>query len=202
MIAIACATTDERAFRAAGATTVETLDEGSSLLLRRHGHETLADPCNEMLDVVGQRADLEAFVLVHQDTVVDFEAHVMARVRGLMAGNGDVAIVGAVAGGPPRELPAVDATLLALSPWAVHNLRFDPAVGGSADATAHDLSRQACVAGRRVLGAPLGLTRLSAPRADRAQRRRELDALTRLSRKWHLEPAGEKAGVAGGDVGS
>lgn len=185
MIAIGCATTDERAFRAAGARTIGVLDEGSSLLLRRHRYDSIDVAYNDMLAVAAQREDMEAVVLVHQDALTQGGRGAMARIRALLATSPDVAVVGAVDDGSPRELQAVTGTLVVLSPWAVRNLRFDPTVGGSADASAEDISLQARAAGRRVVAAPLGISRASRP-AEPAERRRELGAAVALRRKWEL----------------
>ncbi len=186
MFAIGCATTDERAFRAGGAQTMQILDEGSSLLLRRHRYDSIDRPYNEMLASAATRDDLEAMVLVHQDAVVDGDGHVLARVRRLLAASPDVAVLGSAEQDRPREVEAVGGTLLVLSAWAVRNLRFDPQLGGSIDASAHDISLQARASGRRVVGAPLGLSRAWRPAAP-AEQRSDLSALASLRRKWDLQ---------------
>jgi hypothetical protein len=182
MIAIGCATTDERAFRAAGALTVEALDEGSSLLLRRHRYESVAVAYNEMLAAARDRDDLEAVVLVHQDAVVEDGRDVLADVREILAASEEVAVVWALDGGRPGEVPPVSGTLLALSPWAARNLRFDPAAAASPDTSALDVALQARAAGRRAVGAPLEVSRAWSPAAP-AARRRELHAMVELRRR-------------------
>lgn len=183
MIAVACATNDERAFRAAAAPTMERIAEGSSLLLRRHHCDAVDEPYNEMLSIAGERDDLEAIVLVHQNALTDPASDVLARVRALLATSPEVAVVGSVRDGGPREIAMANGTLLALSAWAARNLRFDPAMGGSPDAGAQDLSLQARAAGKRVLGARLGAECAWVPE-DPGSRRRQLDALVALRRKW------------------
>ena len=157
MIAIGCVTTDERAFRAHGAVTISTLDEGSSLLLRQHDSERFDGPYNEMLGTAAAREQLEAVVLVHQNAVVVDDDRIAARIRRLLAASSEIAVLGSVAGGAPRETAAVDGTLLVLSPWAVRTLRFDAVAGYSVDACARDISLQARASGQRVVAAPLGV---------------------------------------------
>jgi hypothetical protein len=188
MIAIGCATDDERAFRAGAARTIEAIDDGSSLLLRRHRYESIDVPYNEMLAVAAARDDLEAVVLVHQDAFVEVRQDIPARIRGLLEASPEVAVAGALEGGDPRELTLAHGTLLVLSAWAARELRFDPAVGGSADASANDISLQARTHGRRVIGAQFGVGRLCHKR-DPAGRRRELSAMVALRRKWRVGAA-------------
>lgn len=185
MIAIGCATKDERAFRRGGARAVETIDDGSSLLLRHHRYESIDAPYNEMLSVAAARDDLEAVVLVHQDAVIDTGYDDLSRsVRMLLGSDANLAVIGAAEIDSPRfGAPDVTATVLVLSPWAVRNLRFDPAIGGSADASAHDIALQAYAGGRRALAAPLGVGRAWAP-PQPSSRRRELSAMVELRRKW------------------
>jgi hypothetical protein len=182
MIAIACATTDERAFRAAGAPTIETLDEGNSLLLRQHHHESVDVPYNAMLATAAARDDLEAIAFVHQLALVDDDGDALTRVRGLLAADPTIAVVGALDAGRPREVTAVPGTLVVLSPWAARNLRFDQSAGGSPDTSARDISLQARAAGRRVVGARLGVSRAWRP-ATPAERRRELRSMVALGRR-------------------
>ena len=73
MIAFGCATTDEGEFRAYAAPAIERVAEADSLLMRRHGYESIHEPYNEMLDQAAQRDDLEAVVLLHQDLSIDDE---------------------------------------------------------------------------------------------------------------------------------
>lgn len=183
MIAIGCATSDERAFRAGAATAIEALDEGDSLLLRHHHCEAIDVPYNEMLATATARDDLDAIVFVHQDAVLDGETSGMVQLRSLFEANPDVAVIGVGDAGSPVDVRTVDGTMLALSAWAARNLSFDPALGGSVDASAQDLSLQARAADRRVLAAPLGVMR---PWLDRPEpaRQRELIATLELKRKW------------------
>lgn len=185
MIVIGCATNDERAFRSAGAPTIERIAEGSSLLLRRHRYDSIDVPYNEMLETAAARDDLDGLVFVHQDALLDADADVLGRVRRLLTSRPDVAVVGVVDIGRARERTAAEGTLLALSAWAVRKLCFDPALGGSADASAHDFALQARAEGKRVLGARLGVVRRWLPESP-AARRGQLRAMVALRRKWEV----------------
>jgi len=189
MIAIGCATTDERAFRAAGAPTIEAIDEGDSLLMRHHGFESIDVPFNEMIAAAAAREDLEALLLVHQDALLEPKRDLPRLVRELLVAEKDLAMVWAAAKGfSMRHRDDVSATLLALSPWTVQKLRFDPTVGGSADASAEDLALQAQAAGRCALPAKMGVVRSRMPQPP-ATRRRELQARVEVRRKWDRMPA-------------
>lgn len=102
MIAFGCATTDEREYRAYAAPSIERVAEPDSLLMRRHGYDSIHEPYNEMLDEAARRDDLEAIVLLHQDLSIEDEGF-MAKVRGILAASPEIAIVGAVGarGVPP-----------------------------------------------------------------------------------------------------
>jgi hypothetical protein len=189
VIAVGCATTDEQAFRAGGALAMEALDEGDSLLLRRYDRDSVAVSCNEILAMAAGRNDLEAIVLVHEGVVIERAALALALIRRLLVAAPDVAVVGAVDGGYPRDVAAVDGTLLAVAPWVAGELRFDPSVGGSADVCAVDFSLGARAAGHRVVGAHLGVVRAGL-RMTPSVRRRQLRAMVRLRRKWDDDALG------------
>jgi hypothetical protein len=94
MIAFGCATTKEQEFRAYAAPAIERVAETDSLLMRRHGYDSIHEPYNEMLDAASQREDLEAIVLLHQDLSIDDEGF-LAKVRGALAASPEIAIIGA-----------------------------------------------------------------------------------------------------------
>lgn len=184
MIAFGCATTDERAFRAGGARAIEAIDEGDSLLLRRHRYDSIDVPLNDMMATAASLHELEALVLVHQDAVLETPGGLLESIRDLFGADRSVAVIwGAEPSSARGEGEEPTATLLALSPWAVRNLRFDPDMGGSADASAHDVALQARAAGYRALALPLAVSRSSAPQ-EPLLRRRELEARVELRRKW------------------
>jgi hypothetical protein len=95
MIAFGCATTSETEYRAYAAPSIERVAEKDSLLMRRHGYDSIHEPYNEMLDQAAQRDDLEAIALLHQDLTIDDDDFV-ARIRGIMAASSEIAIIGNV----------------------------------------------------------------------------------------------------------
>jgi SAM-dependent methyltransferase len=150
---------------------------------------------NEVLDAVRDRDDLEALVLLHEDTEI-LGTELPSIVRRRLAER-DVAILGAVGGrdvtglawwnAPQRfggiaetrgilhfsdgaeDVDTVDGLFMALSPWTVRNLRFDEDAYDGFDAYDADLCAQARAAGRRVLAEELPIvhrhTRVGARRA-------------------------------------
>lgn len=103
MIAFGCATTDERQFRAHAAPSIERVAESESLLMRRHGHDSIQEPYNEMLALAAAYENLEALVLLHQDVSIE-DPGFMAKVRGLLATSPEVAIIGAAGA---RDVPGL-----------------------------------------------------------------------------------------------
>lgn len=63
--------------------------------MRRHGYDSIHDAYNDMLAAAGRRDDLEALVLLHQDVSIG-DSHFAERVRGVLAADERVAVVGAV----------------------------------------------------------------------------------------------------------
>jgi hypothetical protein len=114
------------------------------------------------------------------------------RIRYQEHGGGEVRAFGWADPGPvPAEVDAADGSLLALSPWAARNLRFDEGLwlGHGFDV---DLCFQARAAGRRVVVADLGailhrpLDVLANPEAWGAAHRE-------LAEKWDAGEADEPA---------
>jgi 2-polyprenyl-3-methyl-5-hydroxy-6-metoxy-1,4-benzoquinol methylase len=131
---------------------------------------------NEVLDAVRDRDDLEALVLLHEDTEVldgQFGNLIREQVR-----RPDVAVVGTVGGlgieglswwdgervgrvaetrglvdfgGGIHDVDTVDGLVMGLSPWAVRNLRFDEERYAGFDAYDADICAQARAAGKRVV---------------------------------------------------
>ncbi len=182
MIAFACATTGEREFREGAAAAIHRVAEADSLLLRRHGHESAASPCNEMLDRAAAEEDLEALVLLAQDVSIE-DDDFPRRLRALLAIGPEVAVVGPGDGRGPREVEALGGGLAALSPWAVRELRFDEALGGPLDCGMVDICRQARALGRRVVAGHIHVHRVSRG-LEPAERVRSVRAGAALWRKW------------------
>jgi SAM-dependent methyltransferase len=150
---------------------------------------------NEVLDAVRERDDLEALVLLHEDTEI-LAPHLPDILRAHLA-EPDVAILGAVGArgitglawwdAPERhggivetrgllhftdgahDVDTVDGLFMALSPWAVRELRFDARSYAGFDAYDADICAQARAAGRRVVAEELPIahrhTRVGARRA-------------------------------------
>jgi Glycosyltransferase like family len=93
VIAFGSATTNEGEYRAYAAPTVERLAEPDSLLMRRHGYDSIHEPYNEMLAEAAKHDDLEAVVLLHQDISIEDDAF-LARVRAVLAASEEVAVIG------------------------------------------------------------------------------------------------------------
>ena len=94
MIAFGCATTSEEEYALYAGPSIRRLAEPDSLLMRRHGYDSIHDPYNEMLAEASARDDLEAVVLPHQDMAID-DPHFLAKIRALLAASPDVAVIGA-----------------------------------------------------------------------------------------------------------
>lgn len=103
MIAFGCATTNDQEFKAHAAPAIERVAEPDSLIMRRHGCDSIHDPYNEMLVEAGAREDLEALALLHQDVSIEDE-HFVLKVRGLLAASPEIAVIG-VAGA--RDVPGL-----------------------------------------------------------------------------------------------
>lgn len=185
MIAFGCATTDELEFRKGAGAAIEAVAEPGSLLMRRQGWPSLDLPYNAMTAEAAARDDLEALALVHEDFAfagTDF----LARVRALLAADPEIAVIGTAPLGQPREVELIGGELIVLSAWACAELRFDPALAGSRDALAADVSLAARARGKRALAADLGAAATKFP--PPSARRRQVRAGAALRRKWNLAP--------------
>jgi SAM-dependent methyltransferase len=145
------------------------------LIEAEHPHSIFA-AYNEVLDAVRDRDDLEALVLLHEDTeVADPQFGDLIRRH---VAEPDVAVVGTVGarrvrglawweadtrgrvletrgvidfGGGTHDVETVDGLVMGLSPWAVRNLRFDEDGYEGFDAYDADFCAQARAAGKRVI---------------------------------------------------
>jgi hypothetical protein len=131
---------------------------------------------NEALDAFSLYDDLEALVLLHEDVAIEDPAF-CTKVRARLSDH-SIAVVGAIGATGIRslcwwegqirgrvwetrglidhgtgcfEVEAVDGLLMALSPWAVRNLRFDAERFHGFHGYDVDLCFQARAAGRRVV---------------------------------------------------
>ncbi len=167
---------------------------GDLLIEAEHGSSIFA-AYNEVMDAVRDRDDLEALVLLHEDTeVTDVRFAELVREQ---VGNPDVAVVGTVGasgieglswwqaqrfgrvhetrglidfGGGTHDVDTIDGLVMGLSPWAVRNLRFDEDAYLGFDAYDADLCAQARAAGKRVVVTELPVihrhSRVGTERAD------------------------------------
>ncbi len=103
MLAFGCATTSAEEYFAYAAPTIERVAESDSLIMRRHGFGTIHEPYNEMLAAAGERDDLEALILLHQDLSIG-DPYFAERVRALLAADERVAVIGAAGARNVRSL--------------------------------------------------------------------------------------------------
>ena len=197
--------------------------------IRRHGGDdavlfTTRDAAsifrayNEILDRAAVLDDLEALVLLHQDTEIA-DPQLLPKLRERLA-DPEVGVVGVVGargitglrwwegetrgrvvetratldfGGADEPVDGVDGLLMALSPWVVRNLRFDERTYAGFHAYDLDLCFEGRRAGRRVIVAPLEVVHhTKGGYGDEAAFER---AAERFHRKW-IAPAGDGAGAA------
>jgi hypothetical protein len=154
----------------------------SSNVIESRGNDSIFIAYNAVLDQVAARPGVEALVLLHEDLELvpsDFEEQIRRHFQ-----DPDVAIIGAIGGrgvqgvrwsqaherfgrmpdsfngandfgGGTHEVDIVDGCLLALSPWAVANLRFDSRRFKGFHAYDADICMQARAAGKKVIVADL-----------------------------------------------
>lgn len=103
MIAFGCATTSEEEYLAYAAPSVQRVAEPGALLMRRHGHDSIHEPYNEMLAEAATHDDLEAVVLLHQDVSID-DPDFLAKVRTILAASSEVAVIGVAGSRNPPGL--------------------------------------------------------------------------------------------------
>jgi 2-polyprenyl-3-methyl-5-hydroxy-6-metoxy-1,4-benzoquinol methylase len=165
------------------------------LVIKTEHERSIFAAYNEVLDAVRDRDDLEALVLLHEDTEVT-DPGFPSLVRRHVADD-DVAVVGTVGaraisglswwegdcygrvsetrgvidfGGGTHDVETVDGLVMALSPWAVRHLRFDEDAYEGFDAYDADFCAQARAAGKRVVVTELPVvhrhTRVGSERAS------------------------------------
>jgi 2-polyprenyl-3-methyl-5-hydroxy-6-metoxy-1,4-benzoquinol methylase len=176
MIAYAACVGDPEKFRRICLPGLRRVVGPNDLLIEAEHERSIFAAYNEVLDAVRDRDDLEALVLLHEDTEVT-DPLFPDLVRRHVA-EPDVAIVGTVGargvtglswweaqcfgrvtetrgmidfGGGTHDVDTVDGLVMGLSPWAVRNLRFDDQAYDGFDAYDADLCAQARAAGKRVV---------------------------------------------------
>lgn len=180
MIAFGIAVASRAKFRSRALPGIRRAREADSLVLTRE-HGSLQAAYNSILDEAAARPELEALVLLHEDVEIvdpEFVTKLQRRiaepdvavvgvvgargVRSLAWWEGDA--FGGVAapaliragridfpGGAPQDVDVVDGLLMALSPWAVRELRFDEAFAEDFHGYDVDFCFQARALGRRVI---------------------------------------------------
>jgi hypothetical protein len=157
---------------------IEAVAEPDSLVAELTDSSSIFSAYNEALDVFAERDDLEALVLIHDDVQI-VDSDFCAKVRSRLASHPDVGVVGVVGargvrhlawwqadeqfgrvrdvralvdfGGGCHDVDVVDGLLMALSPWAVRNLRFDEERYHGFHGYDIDICFQARAAGKRVV---------------------------------------------------
>lgn len=175
MIAFAACVASPEKFARFAAPGLRLAAEPDSPVLEATAHRSIFEAYNEVLDALAGREDLEALVLLHEDTEIA-DPGLCATLRRAFADPG-VALVGAIGacgvtsiawwegegrgrvretrglidfGGGGHDVDAVDGLLIAMSPWAVRELRFDCERFTGFHAYDIDICFQARAAGRRV----------------------------------------------------
>jgi GT2 family glycosyltransferase len=70
VIAFGCPIADEDEYARYGRPSIERLREPDSLVIEKRGYDSIQEPYNEILDEASARDDLEAVVLLHEDTEI------------------------------------------------------------------------------------------------------------------------------------
>lgn len=176
MLAFASVIASEEKYQRFAAAGLRRVAEPDSVIAESSDASSMCTALNEVLDAFREREDLEALVLLHEDTEIR-DAEFCSKIRRRLAED-DVGVVGVVGargvrslewwngtgqgavdetrgridfGGTGGDVDAVDGLLLVLSPWAVRNLRFDEEALDAFHGYDVDLCFQARAAGRRVV---------------------------------------------------
>lgn len=151
MIAFAACVGSAEKYRRYALAGIRLACEPDSLIAEATTDGSIFAAYNEVLDALAGRADLEALVLLHEDTEI-VDSQFCAKLRRRLT-EPDVAVIGVVGargveglawwegreqfghvvetrgvvdfGGGTHDVEFVDGLLMVLSPWAVRTLRFD-----------------------------------------------------------------------------
>jgi GT2 family glycosyltransferase len=193
VIAFGCSIISPEAYERWAAAGIRLAGEPDSTVFALQAAGSIFRSYNLILDQAAARDDLEALVLVHEDTEIvdpclgsklrealrDSEVGVIGCVGAIGArsiawwdrsttvgsyvhryqelGGGEVrAFASGRATRPVVEVDTVDGLLMALSPWAVRNIRFDEALGPHFGYD-FDFCQQVRAAGRKVVTADLNV---------------------------------------------
>ena len=182
MIAFAVCVGSEEKYRRYAAPGIRLACEPDSVAAEATTGESIFQAYNEVLEALAPRDDLEALVLLHEDTEI-VDTDFCGKLRRRLA-EPDVAVVGAIGargvtglawwegkgfgraietrgvvdfGGGSHDVDSVDGLLMALSPWAARELRFDERSFTGFHGYDADICFQARAAGRRVVVDELAL---------------------------------------------
>lgn len=177
MVAFGVAVSDAAMFERIAAPTIRRIAEPDSLVLTRHGYDSIQRPYNEIMDEVAGREDLEALVLLHQDLEL-LDDSLLRRARPLLEDprNGVIGLFGGrhapfaiwweaeelfgLQASPTsevrhsvgsHEVEVVDGALLVLAPWVVRSIRFNEALAADFHGYDADLCFRVLAAGGRVV---------------------------------------------------
>ena len=176
MIAFAACVASEEKYRRYAVPGLRLVTEPDSLVAEVTTDRSIFEAYNEVLEALGDRPDLEALVLLHEDTeIVDPDFCAKVRHRLADPGVGVIGVAGARGvgslrwwegetrgrvretrglidwGGGVHDVDTVDGLMLVLSPWVAANLRFDAERFTGFHGYDADLCFQARAAGRRVV---------------------------------------------------
>lgn len=182
MIAFATCVGTPATYQACAVPGLRRVAEDDSVFAELSASTSIHEAYNEALDHFAARDDLEALVLLHEDTEI-FDPRFGETVRRTLQDRA-VAVVGAVGArrvtslawwegemagrvaetrgmidhgfGEPK-VDAVDGLLMILSPWAVRHLRFDAATYAGFHAYDVDFCFTVRAAGRKVVVADVPL---------------------------------------------
>jgi GT2 family glycosyltransferase len=102
VIVFGVAVADPEACRRWAAAGIERLPEPDRVLIERPGFDSIQEPYNEILDEASCIDDLEAVVLLHEDTEID-DPELGAKIRRAF-GDPTVAVIGPIGGRNVRSL--------------------------------------------------------------------------------------------------
>jgi hypothetical protein len=212
MIAFAACIGSDEKFRTLAQPGLRMACEADSLVAEVTTDSSIFTAYNEVLEALAERDDLEALVLMHEDVEI-VDSDFCGKLRRRLA-EPDVAVVGVVGaravtslawwegegrgrcletrglvdfGGGCHDVDAVDGLLLALSPWAVRNLRFDEQRFSGFHGYDADICFQARAAGRRVVVDELAVVHHTKGGYGDTAAYAACDAAFRA--KWGLAPA-------------
>ena len=176
MIAFAVCVGSEEKYRALAQPGLRAACEADSLVAEVTTDTSIFTAYNEVLDALSEHDELEALVLMHEDVEI-VDSDFCGKLRRRLA-DPEVAVVGVVGalgvrslawwegegrgrcletrglvdfGGGAHDVDSVDGLLMALSPWAVRNLRFDEERFSGFHGYDADICFQARTAGKRVV---------------------------------------------------